>query len=608
MEKERAKFLELLSGYEIPKEHRNQNGEPITGKSFFSRSLSGSLMGKRGLSSNKFINAVKHLTRRFLCTSARVYGAMLLTFGALTAVADLAASYFGESSNTHTALITGLVLTLFGIFFSFSDSPVGNFVENFVLTDYLLFEFFCIKRMQKTNIARGFSPVFGIISGTLCAALGFWLNPLNVILLLCLLLFAAISFASPEFSFLFTVLALPYTGLISDTTSVLSALLIITLLSFLRKVISGKRVYVFEKYDLLIGAMVVFVLISGIFIKGMESFENSVILVLGVVGYILASNLITNRRLADRLSCAVAFSSVPASLYAIAKYTMNVSDGNYTYSGTGFYQASVFGAFIIAAFFLTASLLKESKRAAEQSVYITVLFLQVAALVCTGVFTAAAVILFGGVLCRFILKMRRFSGVFILLLILISYSVFLLPEELLNSKVFTVLLGRSADELLPLWRASLDIFADNPFVGTGMGAEAFSHEISKYGIPYSENSANIFLEIACEAGILALLFFLLVIFTCLRHRAEYRLYVRASQVKTVSNTAMSTFVCLILYGTVNYIWAHPSICFIFWCIFGLCSATLRISKREYDDKIIYYNDAASSESSDIDVQIDGFGR
>ncbi len=605
MEKQRAKFLDLLDGYEIPSEHRNEKGEPIVGKSFFSRSFTGTLSGKTSLSSNRLFDAFRILTKRFLNTSVRVYGTMLLIFGSIAALISLASDYFVFGSDSTAALITGLVLAVLGIVLTFAESPIGKFAENFFLTDYLFFEFFCIKRMQKNTDVRPFTPSFGIVAGVLLGALSVPFHPLRVVLALFLLLFIALSFASPEFSFLLTLLLLPYTGILANTTYVLAALLIITALSFLRKVISGKRVYVFEKYDFLIGIMIVFVLISGIFIKGMESFESSVMILLGALGYILASNLVTNRRLADRVSAAITFSSLPASVYAVISYIITAAKGNYEYSGEGFFSTSVFGAFITVAILFTISLLKEAKRSAEEAVYISILFVQFAALVCTASFMAAAALIFS-LICFIALKIKRLSGIFVLIVILLGYAILLLPEQILNSEAAMLIIGRSADELRELWGASFEMFSKNPLIGVGMGSESFSEEIVKYSENAHTNAANIFLELACEAGIFALIFFVLVLLESLRHRSRYRSYVRISQVKTVSNTAMLALIALIIYGSVNYIWESSATCYLFWCVFGLGSATLRISKREHDDRIIYYNDVVSPESSDIDVQIDGF--
>lgn len=606
MKKERSKLLDLIDGYEIPREHRNEKGEPIagTGVSFFSRSLTGSLSGKRSFSSKKIFVAINNLARRFLYTPSRVYGISLLTFGILSAVIDLAFAYFKVDAYTHTALITGLVSALLGILLVFSDSPIAIAAEDFVLTDYLVFEFFCIKRMQKSrNAVVGFHPYLGIVLGALLAFFGVLWHPFQVIFTVGLVLFTILSLASPEFSFLVTLLVLPYTEFFADTTLVLAALLLITFVSFMRKVISGKRVYVFEQYDILIGIMIIFVLISGIFIKGMESFENSVMLVLGAFGYIMTSNLVTNRRLADRVSTAIMLSSVPSSLYVIVVFIKNALNGVYKYSGTGFYSTFVLGAFLLVAVLLTVSLLKEAKYAASKAVYSTILLLQLSTLVLCGGFVAI-IALIVGIFCYFIFSMRKLSAVSIVILIAIMYVPFLLPSAWLDGRTVSIIFGRNVSELLSLWGASLEMFLDHPFAGVGMGAESFSEEIVKYGAN-APNSSNIFLEIACEAGVFALIFFFFVLFTCLRHRSKYRSYVRASQVRTISGIAVTALICLVIYGTVNYIWEQSSVCYLFWCVFGLGSATLRIAKREHDDKIIYYNDVVSSETSDIDVQIDG---
>ena len=54
---------------------------------------------------------------------------------------------------------------------------------------------------------------------------------------------------------------------------------------------------------------------------------------------------------------------------------------------------------------------------------------------------------------------------------------------------------------------------------------------------------------------------------------------------------------------VNYIWSSTSAYYLFWCIFGMGSATLRVAKRDYDDKVLYYEETGDSDSSVIDIEI-----
>ena len=62
-------------------------------------------------------------------------------------------------------------------------------------------------------------------------------------------------------------------------------------------------------------------------------------------------------------------------------------------------------------------------------------------------------------------------------------------------------------------------------------------------------------------------------------------------------------VMLIAFGMTEYIWADQMIYYLFWCIFGIGSATLRIAKREHDDRVMYYGDLTTVDSSVIDVKV-----
>ena len=60
---------------------------------------------------------------------------------------------------------------------------------------------------------------------------------------------------------------------------------------------------------------------------------------------------------------------------------------------------------------------------------------------------------------------------------------------------------------------------------------------------------------------------------------------------------------LIAFGMTEYIWADETLLYLFWCIFGIGSATLRIAKREHDDRVMYYGDLMTADTSVIDVKI-----
>ena len=58
-----------------------------------------------------------------------------------------------------------------------------------------------------------------------------------------------------------------------------------------------------------------------------------------------------------------------------------------------------------------------------------------------------------------------------------------------------------------------------------------------------------------------------------------------------------------IYGVFNYVWADMTMYYLFWCVFGLGSAVLRISKQEFDDRVAYFSDGSAEDSSSIDITI-----
>ena len=60
---------------------------------------------------------------------------------------------------------------------------------------------------------------------------------------------------------------------------------------------------------------------------------------------------------------------------------------------------------------------------------------------------------------------------------------------------------------------------------------------------------------------------------------------------------------LMAYGAFNYIWADMTMYYLFWCVFGLGSATLRVAKNEFDESAAYFRDGSTEDASSIDIAI-----
>ncbi len=593
---------ELIGGYYQP-----EGGE---GKKFVSKSLTGSFSGKRSGASARFIHAVSARLKTLLSfTSARFYGLFLLAFGLVTLVVHFTFDYLGMYDAVPLGvLITGAAAAILGVFLVVSDKPLCIFLQDSPITDYVVFEFFCIKRAPRLAGARGIPSWTGLLLGAAVAALAALLPFFPVVLSVVGLVYVFISLASPEFSLFSTFLVLPYLSMLDNHELILSGFVIVNILSFVRKVFLGKRVYTVEQYDILLGIFLLFVLISGIFVKGIESFNASIVMTILAMGYMLSGSIIANRRLADCLINALIISSLPVSAVAVVQFIIELTRAPVSmFSGVSatFSSPEVLAVFLIFAFIFSLYFIDARHRRSAKLVYVIIAFLTFFALVLTLSFwaiTIALLVLFG----FGIMKRGRLFGIFTVMLAILPTLLIFIPESLLlRASELPELAPFKLGDMFTEWHYARQMLRENIYTGIGIGESCFTLELSTLGFlgELFPNGGSFLLEIAVEAGVFALAAVILIFLTRVRHSIIYIPYVKNSQVSKLSKfTALAT-AALIALGAFNYLWADTSMYFLFWCLFGVGSATLRVSKSEHDDRVAYYSDGRSADASDIDIEI-----
>ena len=101
---------------------------------------------------------------------------------------------------------------------------------------------------------------------------------------------------------------------------------------------------------------------------------------------------------------------------------------------------------------------------------------------------------------------------------------------------------------------------------------------------------------ACRFGIFALLLIFLVVLARNRQTSVYRRFLKSSSALPLSRmTTLSIFIFM-AFGWFFDVTANPEAYCLFFAIFGMSTAALRLSKREYDDRHGYFDDQESSDS------------
>lgn len=592
---------ELIGGY-------TTSDKNSSGKKFCVETITGSA-GRVSLTrfSKYLAMFFNKLTSLVSYTPSRTYGAFLSVFGLLSLVLHFVKDYIGLYDVVPlSVLIISSAFALASIPFFISEKPLSVALQSNRVTDFIFFEFFCIRRMHKTENERGVSALVGVILGVVFAVVGAIVPLWTVAVGLAGLAYLFLTFLSPEFSFFSIFIIMPYLSF--DTEGLfLAALVAVTLISFARKVALGKRVYFFEQYDVGIFAMLFCILISGVFVKGTESFVSSVVMIFLGMGYVLASSLVTNRRLADGLTNAVIISSVPVSIIAIAEAIVGIMrDGLRGFAGSSatFDKPYTLAIFLLVSVSFSMYFVDVRRNKAVKVLYAVITAINFLALFSTMSFWAFGTLIIGAI-AFLVQKMRHGSGLMLLILSSVVYFLLFIPGEyrsLIYSSDLAGALGLS--DSMQRWEIAFRMLRDNLFLGVGIGDESFIKEIANYTSDFDyHNSGNFLLELACEAGIISLFVFILIYLIRVRHRGIYQPYVKNSQVSKISSYTTVLTVMLMVYGAFNYIWADMTMYYLFWCVFGLGSASLRVAKQEFDDRVAYFSDGSAEDSSSIDISI-----
>ena len=288
---------------------------------------------------------------------------------------------------------------------------------------------------------------------------------------------------------------------------------------------------------------------------------------------------------------------MPTAIFAIVQYyTVEATPEWADSSATGadlvraystFGNPNVYAVFVIVALILSFGFVADPKRRKISLLYVLAGLINLFALALT--FTRGAwIAVIISVLALIVIKSRTAPKLLLIPTAVIPVALFFLPSDIIDR--FLSSFGTpdtSAAYRLSIWRSSLRMFKEKIFIGVGVGEEAFNEEFMQYaeeGVMMPHHSHNLLLEIGCELGIFALILFAFLLLTRLRHRASYAAYVKESTCGPICTASGVALFALFAYGMTDYIWYNSSMCFLFWTVFGLGSATLRIAKSEHDER------------------------
>lgn len=524
------------------------------------------------------------LSDSFVYTSTRTYGIAALSYGISSIFVYFAKSYAQVAAGA-PYWILGLALAAVGFFLICFDKPMCTALQDFPITDYVLFEFFLIKRMNKNDSTKPIPQLLGITLGIIPATVSVFVDPVYVILALLGFVFVISSFVTPEFPLIFGLLAAPYLSPIADMGATLAVLTLLSFVSFVRKVALGKRVYNLSIYDIAVFPAMILVAIGGAVNNDMRA---ALVIISLSLAYIPASNLVVNRRLADCAVNAIIASSMPVAVLGIANFAADIFQYRFLDDALVFSSVGAYLAYSLFSASITFVALLDSKRGFQRFLLGTASLVHAAAIVVSlsaELWIAVALT----VLAYLIINAPRVKKELLILLLALPFAVLALPNGALDAAFNILGLSFSASEMLAALRESLDAFLSSPVFGVGVTA--------------GRSVSNLPLSILASFGVIAAVIFALAFLLSLVQMSRYSFQLRASHVSSIGSSCMLSMFAILAAGLFFDAFSDVGVYFLFVSAFGIFTAATRIAKVEYDERLGYFGDHRADDAYVVDLRV-----
>lgn len=536
---------------------------------------------------------------------------------ALRSLADCPVSFYGIVFFSFGLYTT--VLNLLTRFAFTSFEAVDNLYAGVVTVICALPALFCQKPLSETALGSHLGHLL------ICTLLGFreeeliakkQMNPRPVVAFLIGLLLSALTVRLPLFWIPAGFLAVAGVALILSRpeagiaiafgaaaflpTMGLAALLILTFVSFLCKLIQGKRTLRFEALDIaVLGLMLLFLIGGFVSLSPKDSIRPALMYTCLMLGYFMVVNLIKTSASIRRCTAFLCISLVCVAATGVWQNftgdrstvwqdTTMFSDIPGRVTST-FANPNVLGEFLIMTIPFMIAVILLTTHIGKKTGMTGLLAVCGACLIFTWSRGAWLGFLFS-IVCLLLLYWRQTLVVLLFGIMASPLAILLVPDSVLNRFTSIGNLSDSSTSFrVNIWKGSLQMLKDYFVWGIGTGVNTFQQIYPGYslgGIEKAAHSHNLYLEIMLELGlpgILMLLLFLILFiqsfFTYLSHRTERD----ERDIKFIAAAGFCGILAVLVQGMTDHIWYNYRIFCIFWLITALVSVCRRVGEAERID-------------------------
>jgi len=142
---------------------------------------------------------------------------------------------------------------------------------------------------------------------------------------------------------------------------------------------------------------------------------------------------------------------------------------------------------------------------------------------------------------------------------------------------------------VPLYQAALEVIRTRPIRGAGLGTAATQTYIREWNLYHAEapfvHSHNFYLEVWIQAGLLGVVGFVASMLWNIKRAAHTVRHCGDSAARTITCAAAAAMCGAMVCGLADFLWNYPRVMCIFWFVFAMALAGVKICRRESEKNL-----------------------
>lgn len=558
---------------------------------------------KRGVSkafeNSRIITLVSSLLARSLKCRLKQYGAAFTVTGSVgLLVYTLEGGSFYVFFREPLSIFACVAFIVCGLYFLTSRKRLSESLYESHIMSGLLFEGFGIQKdfLGSEEYEHG-GYLISVLIGVVFGALSYFITPVYYVVGIAVLLAAVMIIAFPELGVLALLSMIPLSEYLLHPTSVILAVVALTCISYLVKLMRGKRLAHVRMIDVCITAFLALRLLSGLSAAGgIEALIQSLAGCGLIVAYFLGVTLIRNREWLKRATATFTLFGAVALIVGF----FQTFDGGFesgwldssAFEGIKVRVTSTFGnpnsfaayMLLLVPFILVRAM--ESRTTRSAVFYIVSLALAAICMVETwsrGAWLGLCV----SVVVFFLVYSRKSLPYVVAGGSVTALGVsFFAPNISQRFASIGNLADSSVSYRFSVWKGVFDMLGSYRWIsGIGYGEASFAalYPAFAYSGAFTvRHSHSLYLQLLTESGVAGLALFAIIIILFGQNCFEYLYKVKNVEGRGVAVAGIAAVAGFLVMGITDYVWYNSSVQLAFWLVLAMVNAHIRIGFAEYN--------------------------